>query len=112
MSAQMRAVLEWLAERPSTAYPISTIADWLDLTVPKTQAAAAKLRAGGLVEYFSGDPGTWAITAAGLAEIHPHSGPSNEARYRMALEACNACNYTSDVAAIVNVALKGAPDAR
>lgn len=88
MQAVSRQTLEWLADRSSRAHPVASIAEWLGLAVPKVQGSLAKLRDLGLVQYHEGDPGTWAITKKGYAEIRFDSA-SEATRFRMALEAIN-----------------------
>lgn len=111
MSATSRAVLEWLVDRQSRAYTIATLAESLDVTVPKAQAALARLRQEGLVQHFEGDPGTWAVTKRGFAEIKFDIAHGTD-RFRMGLEAIilvgNSDGYSSSKVGTMQVIAEGA----
>jgi DNA-binding IclR family transcriptional regulator len=85
MTATARAVLEYLAARHTRAVKVVSIAEWIAEPIPKVQAALTSLRGEGFVRYFTGHPGTWAVTPSGVSEID--AVDASIQRYRMALEA-------------------------
>src|ERR1700749_1053590 len=86
VTADSRRVLEWLADRASKAAAVARIAEWVGLSVPRTQGALTRLRVEGFVRYFPGEPGTWAISHRGLSEGRFDSAPESPL-FRMAPEA-------------------------